>query len=340
MNERRETVLQVEDLAVSFETERGTFTFLHELSFDLAAGEILCIVGESGSGKSIGQLALMHLLERNGQIESGRVLFKGQDLARFTEREMDQIRGSQIAMVFQDAMGSLNPVLTIESQVTEPMLLHLGMGRREARQRALELFKRVGLSHPERVLRSYPHELSGGMQQRVMIAMALACKPSILIADEPTTALDVTVQAQIMELLRQLREETGMAIILITHDMGLVAEMADQVLVLYAGEPVEKSDVFSLFDEAAHPYTRLLLAAVPQVQGDKAQRLAQIQGSVPEHYEWIKGCRFFNRCPYAQEQCRETQRLAPDAQRRSLVRCRRAQEGSLPEAWREEVQRT
>lgn len=330
-------VLQVQDLEVSFKTERGTFPFLDAVNLTVQEGEVLGIVGESGSGKSITCLSLMGLLQRNGFISKGQALFEDLRLDQLSEKEMDRIRGKAMTMIFQDAMGSLNPVFTIENQLCESMKIHLGLRKKEARARALELLAQVGLPNPREILKAYPYMLSGGMQQRVMIAMALACDPKLLIADEPTTALDVTVQAQIMQILSNLVRERQMSLILITHDIGLIAEMADRVLVMYAGQVLEETDVFSLFEQPAHPYTQLLLASVPSIEDDPNQALLSIRGSVPEHYNQLTGCRFANRCPYAEAKCSEPQIL--QEVRAARVRCWKSAIGQIPRQSREEVLR-
>jgi oligopeptide/dipeptide ABC transporter ATP-binding protein len=284
------------------DTDRGTRELLDNVSFTLKSGETLAIVGESGSGKSVTALSIMRLLGRGSRIARGEVLLDGVDLLKLDESQMQAVRGNRISMIFQEPMTALNPVLSIGFQMTEAIRLHLGAGRKEARQMAVDMLRRVGLPHPDQVMKAYPFSLSGGMRQRVMIAMALACKPDVLIADEPTTALDVTVQAQIVRLLKQLCAETGTSIILITHDLGLVAEMADRVLVMYAGQIVEEADVFTLFEQPRHPYTQGLLRSVPTLDGTR--KLLSIPGAVPARYDRLPGCRFHNRCPLAQVKCR------------------------------------
>lgn len=330
-------LLAVDGLSVHFKTEWGDWPFVSDLSFQLHEGEVLGLVGESGSGKTVSMLAILQLLESNGRIASGSIQLQGEELVGKTPDEMDRIRGSKISLIFQDALSSLNPVLTIGNQLTEGLRLHLKLSRKDAWQRAAELLRHVGIAETEKWLRAYPHELSGGMRQRVMIAMALSCDPLLLIADEPTTALDVTIQAQIMELLKRLRREDQMSMILITHDIGLVAEMADRVIVMYAGQVVEATDIFTLFKAPSHPYTQLLLASVPSIQDDPEQPLVAIHGYVPEHYEMLQGCRFANRCPYALEGClHHDQELSPiDAV--TSVRCERAERGEIPRLGREEV---
>lgn len=313
-------LLEVKGLEVGFHSGRDTFTGASDVSFHVDKGEILCVVGESGSGKSITALAVMGLLGKSGKIEDGSILFDGEELCGKTEKELDKVRGNKMAMVFQDALTSLNPVFTVGSQMTEAIVSHMKLSEKEAKERARYLLEKVGLSGGETLLKKYPHTLSGGMRQRVMIAMALACNPKLLIADEPTTALDVTIQAQIMELIRDLNREFGMSVILITHDMGVVAEMADRVLVMYAGEVVEEAAVKVLFQRPGHPYTKALLGSIPNVRGKEEERLIPIEGTVPEGYDRIRGCRFANRCPYVVTECALPQelRLGEEGQ---LIRC-------------------
>ena len=275
-------ILEVTNLEVEFSGDGGKNISVDHVGFHVDSGEIVCIVGESGCGKSVTALSVMGLLGKGGKVTAGRVLFEGRDLLSMTERELDGVRGDRLTMIFQDPLTSLNPVFTIGSQMTESIRAHMGLGKDEARERALSLLKKVGLPDTLSVMKKYPHLLSGGMRQRVMIAMALSCNPSLLIADEPTTALDVTIQAQIMDLILELKEEMGMAVLLITHDMGLVAQMADQVLVMYAGQLIEQARVLELFDHPAHPYTRALLRSVPGIRDEEGRRLESIEGIVPD----------------------------------------------------------
>lgn len=302
-------LLEVKDLEVSFFQGKRQTACTDRVSFEVNPGEILCLVGESGCGKSITALSILGLLSRAGRVTNGQILYQGRDLLLLREKELDDIRGREIAMIFQDVMYSLNPVFTIGSQLTEVIRRHLHHSREQARALSVELLQKTGIPQPETVMRKYPHQLSGGMRQRVMIAMALACKPRLLIADEPTTALDVTIQLQIMQLLRRLRDETGMAILLITHDIGVVAEMADRVVVMYAGQCVEKAETRQLLENPAHPYTQALLRAVPGVHDDRRERLASIPGAVPEAYHAITGCRFAPRCPWGETCSREFRQL-------------------------------
>jgi peptide/nickel transport system ATP-binding protein len=299
-------LLEVKDLSVTFRTEQGDVPALRNFSYTLKAGETLAIVGESGSGKSVSALALMQLVPNPpGRISSGHIVFDGNNLLALNDSEMREIRGKRIAMIFQEAMTSLNPVLTVAEQITEAVRLHQNLNALDARERALDMLRLVQISEPRQRLDQYPHELSGGMCQRVMIAMALACAPSILIADEPTTALDVTIQAQILDLMRDLQCRLGTAIVLITHDLGVVAEMAERVLVVYAGRKVEEAPVRDLLRSPRHPYTLGLLGAMPRLgKSDPGQRLTEIPGSVPSMLEPITGCAFAPRCSLADERCR------------------------------------
>ncbi|MBR4080562.1 MAG: ABC transporter ATP-binding protein [Clostridia bacterium] len=316
-----EPILSVRDLNVAFtQGKRSLRPVTDGVSFDLYPGEILCLVGESGCGKSVSALALMGLLPRQGRVPSGTAIFDGRDLLALPPRSLDEVRGAGAAMIFQDIMYSLNPVLTIGTQMTEGMRRHLHMDKSAARQEAVRLLTKTGLPDPEGAMRKYPHQLSGGQRQRVMIAMALACRPKLLIADEPTTALDVTIQLQIMQLLRQLRDETGMAILLITHDVGVVAEMADRVVVMYAGQCVESAPAETLLTAPAHPYTRALMQAVPTLDPGKA-RLYHIPGAVPETFGDLPPCRFAPRCSYAAD-CPQTAEMIRLSENHT-VRCAR-----------------
>ena len=302
-------VLAVKNLKVGFRSDFGNSVVTDSISFSVQPGETLCIVGESGCGKSVTSLAIMGLLASNGFIDDGEVLFEGTDLVKLSQKELDAIRGKDLAMIYQDALASLNPVFTIGTQMTEPLRIHLGMKRKDAYARSVELLKLSGLSDADAVMKKYPHELSGGQRQRAMIAMALACSPKLLIADEPTTALDVTIQAQIMQRIRKIRGEMDMAMILITHDIGLVAQMADRVLVMYAGQIIEEAEVGELFAHPKHPYTRALLACAPDIYDSEERVLASIRGTVPEAYWQIEGCRFAGRCDYACEACHAAQQM-------------------------------
>ena len=304
-------LLEVEDLHVHFVTTRGVVRAVEGISYKVKAGEVVALVGESGCGKSVSSLAIMRLLAKPaGRIVGGRVLFQGRDLLKLTEDEMREIRGRDIAMIFQEPMTSLNPVLTIGFQIMEPLMIHLNMDETAARARALDLLKMVGIPDPDRRLDQYPHQFSGGMRQRVMIAMALSCNPKLLIADEPTTALDVTIQAQILKLMVDLNGRVGAAIMLITHDLGVIAETAHRVVVMYAGRKVEEATVQALFDRPVHPYTRGLMASIPRGrQGARTRRLSEIAGIVPSLREAapgqaaFSGCAFAPRCGFATPRC-------------------------------------
>ena len=302
-------LLQVEDLQTHFGTLDGVVRAVDGFSIRIDAGETVAVVGESGCGKSVTSMSILRLIaEPPGRI-AGRVLFQGRDLLKLSEPEMRQIRGKDISMIFQEPMTSLNPVLTVGRQIGETMRLHEGLSAREAERRAVDMLTLVGIPAPARRVREYPHQLSGGMRQRVMIAMALACNPKLLIADEPTTALDVTIQAQILDLMRDLKTRLGSAIMLITHDLGVVAEMAQRVVVMYAGRKVEEGTVEAIFGRPMHPYTHGLLGAVPKLgsslQHGGRSKLTEIRGQVPSLRQKIVGCAFAGRCPMATELCRE-----------------------------------
>jgi peptide/nickel transport system ATP-binding protein len=318
-----ENLLEVNKLQTVFHTDKGMVTSVDEVSFSLKAGETVCIVGESGCGKSVTSLSIMRLLGKSGSIHGGSILYKQTDLVQVSDAEMRRIRGNEITMIFQEPMTSLNPVFKIGVQIMEVIVLHLKLSKKEARRYAVEMLNQVGIPRAEEIMQEYPHALSGGMRQRVMIAMALACKPSLLIADEPTTALDVTIQAQILKLMKQLRERSGTAIMLITHDLGVVAEMADQVIVMYAGQVVEQADVFTLFDNPKHPYTKGLLQAIPHLDHDADQRLYSIPGTVPALQQMPSGCRFNTRCASASSRCfaEEPPLTAIQGQAEHLVKC-------------------
>jgi oligopeptide/dipeptide ABC transporter ATP-binding protein len=294
----REPLLSVEDLHVRFWTRRGTVYAVNGISFDIAPGETLGIVGESGCGKSVTSLAILGLLSRNGRIESGKAVFQGRDLVRQSDRALRSVRGKEIAMIFQDPMTSLNPVLTIGRQIREALETHFGMNRKEAEQTAAEALDRVGIPSAKARLKDYPHQFSGGMRQRAMIAMALACKPKLLIADEPTTALDVTIQAQILDLLRALVAEENAALILITHDLGVVAGMCERVNVMYAGMFMETGSAEQLFGSPRHPYTLGLLQSVPRLDAARRARLQPIEGAPPNMLRAPSACPFQPRCRY------------------------------------------
>jgi oligopeptide transport system ATP-binding protein len=301
-----QSILQVRDLRVSFSTYGGEVQAVRGVSFDLRRGETLAIVGESGSGKSVTAKSIMRLLpEANTLIKGGEILFEGQDILKLSEKRMQDIRGSKIAMVFQDPMTSLDPTMRIGRQITESLKEHLGLSGQRAKERAVELLTLVGIPNPEDRIKQYPHQFSGGMRQRVVIAIALACDPQILIADEPTTALDVTIQAQILELLRELQEQLGMSVILITHDLGVVAHTAHRVAVMYAGKVIEMGTLREIFYNPQMPYTWGLLSSIPLPTADRSQELIPIPGSPPDMLDPPQGCPFTPRCPYAMRICAE-----------------------------------
>jgi oligopeptide transport system ATP-binding protein len=302
----RNLLLEVKDLRTRFHIAEGTVHAVNGVSFKIHDGETLAVVGESGCGKSVTMMSLMGLIPiPPGEIASGEVLYQGRDLLKISENELEQIRGREIAMVFQDPMTALNPVLTIDRQLREPLRIHLGMDEHTAGERAVELLEQVGIPDASQRIHAYPHQFSGGMRQRVMIAMALSCTPQLLIADEPTTALDVTIQAQIVELVKRLRDELGMAIIWITHDLGIVAGLAKRVIVMYAGFIIEEAPVKELYADPRHPYTLGLLLSLPRVDETKHRRLASIDGLPPDLLGLPKGCPFAPRCIYAVDRCWE-----------------------------------
>ena len=305
------TVLEIEDLQTHFFTPGGVVRAVDGVSYSVKAGETLGVVGESGCGKSVTALSILRLVTSPpGRIVGGAVRFQGKNLLEQSEQEMERIRGNEISMIFQEPMTSLNPLFKVGDQISEAIALHKGLTRRQARNHAVDMLRRVSIPEPEQRAHAYPHQLSGGMRQRVMIAMALSCDPKVLIADEPTTALDVTIQAQILDLMREIRESFGTAIVLITHDMGVVAENADRVVVMYAGRKVEEADVDDLFDNPCHPYTKGLLAAIPHLddaaRADSGRtRLNEIKGMVPSLARLPVGCSFAPRCGFASDRCRE-----------------------------------
>lgn len=328
-NELSNDVLKVEHLQVAFDTENGQLICVDDVSFAIPEGKNIALVGESGCGKSVTSLSIMHLLGKHGKIVGGKICFDGKDITHAAEQDMREIRGNKISMIFQEPMTSLNPVLSIRYQMEEILRLHTENTREENHRECLQLLEMVGIPNPERVLRGYPHELSGGMRQRVMIAMSLACKPKLIIADEPTTALDVTIQAQILNLIKALHEQTGTSLLLITHDMGVVAEMADEVVVMYAGQVVERAEVFTLFDNYCHPYTEGLMNSIPQMDADVNQPLIPIPGMVPSLQEMGKGCRFAPRCKYATERCTVNAPALNQVSEGHYVRCHKFTEGEL-----------
>ncbi|MCK6528948.1 ABC transporter ATP-binding protein [Myxococcota bacterium] len=299
-------VLEIRDLKTWFRTDRGVARAVDGVSFEVLPGETLGVVGESGCGKSVTALSVLGLVPKPPGIHAGgQILFEGADLARLGERELEDIRGDRISMIFQEPMTSLNPVFTVGDQIAESVVRHRGVSRGEAMGVAVDMLQKVGIPSPESRVRDYPHQMSGGMRQRVMIAMALACRPTLLVADEPTTALDVTIQAQILELLAQLQRDLHMSVLLITHDLGVVEEVCDRVVVMYAGKVVERATVDDLFDRPLHPYTAGLFRSVPRATGTRAARLEVIPGVVPSPLDFPTGCRFRNRCPAARGPCAE-----------------------------------
>ena len=301
-----DSLLSVKDLQVQFQTKKGINTAVDGISFSIGKGEILGIVGESGCGKSVSSMSILRLLGTNAKISQGSIKLGDKELLSLSEDEMCKIRGNEIAMIFQDPMTALNPIMTIGDQLIEPLVIHQGYKKKDAWKEAIEVLKKVGIAAPEKRMKEYPHQLSGGMRQRIMIAMAVSCAPKLLIADEPTTALDVTIQAQILELMLELREKMDTAIMLITHDMGVVAETADNILVLYAGKVVEYGSVKDIFNDPKHPYTQGLLSSIPPLTED-VDELNTIEGTVPAPGHMPAGCRFSPRCPYATERCRMEQ---------------------------------
>ncbi|SFL35872.1 ABC transporter ATP-binding protein [Halanaerobium salsuginis] len=317
----KEALVEVKNLQTYFYTEEGVVKAVDGVDYEIYPGETLGIVGESGCGKSVTSLSIMRLVESPpGKIEGGVINFQGKDLTKLSEKEMRKIRGNDISMIFQEPMTSLNPVYTVGDQIIEAIMLHKGVKRKEARQQAIEMLQKVGIPLPEQRVDEYPHQLSGGMRQRVMIAMALSCDPQLLIADEPTTALDVTIQAQILELMNSLKESYGMAIMMITHDLGVIAEVSDRVAVMYAGKVVEYTDVDSLFEDPKHPYTWGLMNSIPKLDKD-VERLEAIPGSVPSPLNFPEGCKFNTRCPLAEGKCFTDEPELIDAEAGHKVRC-------------------
>ena len=314
-------LLEVKELRTRFSSEKGTITAVDGVTFRVDYGETLGVVGESGCGKSVTAESIMRLLNEKSTRYDGEINFKGRNLLSLPEKKMLDIRGNEISMIFQDAMTSLNPVFTIGNQIAESIIVHQNLGKKEAMEKAVEMLRLTGIPSPEKRVHEYPHEISGGMRQRVMIAMALSCKPSLLIADEPTTALDVTIQAQILEVINDLKEELNMGVMMITHDLGVVAEVCTRVAVMYLGQVIEESDVDTLFDSPRHPYTRGLLKSIPTITGDRSQKLHTIQGVVPALDNVPKGCRFAPRCPYATDQCISESPLLEPLENGQKVRC-------------------
>ncbi len=315
-------LLEVKNLHTFFTTKKGIVKAVNDVSYTLEAGKTIGIVGESGSGKSVSAMSILQLLDGNGYIDSGEILLDGIDLTQLSTKEMCHIRGNDISVIFQEPMTSLNPVFTVDRQLSEPFMIHQGMNKKEAHENALKMLYDVQIPNPEVVIKQYPHQLSGGMRQRVMIAMALACKPRILIADEPTTALDVTIQAQILKLMNDLKETTGTAIIFITHDLGVINEMADDVAVMYCGQVVEQAPAEVIFRncECSHPYTEGLMLSIPRLETE-SDRLEPIPGSVPHPLALPKGCKFAPRCKYCTQKCMEEEPELTRISENQLIRC-------------------
>ena len=316
-------LLELKDLHTYFKTKRGIVKAVNGVSYQVEPGRTLGVVGESGSGKSVSAMSILQLLDGNGYIDSGEILFDGKNLTELSKNEMCKIRGNDISVIFQEPMTSLNPVFTVEKQVSEPFIIHQGMTKKQARAKVIEMLKDVKIPNPETVAKQYPHQLSGGMRQRVMIAMALACQPKLLIADEPTTALDVTIQAQILKLMNELKKEKGTSILFITHDLGVICQMADDVAVMYCGQVVEHAPARTIFgkNEFSHPYTEGLMVSIPRLDTPANERLDAIPGAVPHPLDLPKGCKFAPRCKYCtgkrMEEEPELTEVAPGQQ----VRC-------------------
>ncbi|WP_413375179.1 ABC transporter ATP-binding protein [Alkalihalobacillus sp. 1P02AB] len=317
----KHTLLEVNNLKTHFDTERGSVTAVDRVSFVVENGEILGVVGESGCGKSVTSQSITRLHDEHFTSYEGQIMFNAQNILELPLSKVQSIRGNEISMVFQDPHSSLNPVQTVGKQIVEAILLHKKMSKKTAKMEAIELLRKTGIPSPEQRFKEYPHQLSGGMQQRVGIAMALACQPKLLIADEPTTALDVTIQAQILKLISQLNKETGMGVMLITHDLGVVAQVCTRVMVMYLGQIVEVASTKSLFDEPLHPYTKGLMESIPKLEGDRTRKLPVIPGVVPSLEDVPKGCRFATRCPYADALCVEKEPQLEEVKDGRQVRC-------------------
>ncbi len=315
-------LLEVKNLKTFFKTRNGTVKAVNDVSYSIERGKTLGIVGESGSGKSVSAMSILRLLDANGYIESGEVMFDGKDLVNLPTQELYNIRGNRISVIFQEPMTSLNPVFSVKKQLSEPFMIHQGMTKKEAEAKCVEMLRAVQIPNPEAVARQYPHQLSGGMRQRVMIAMALACKPDILIADEPTTALDVTIQAQILKLMNELQKENGTAIMFITHDLGVINEMADDVVVMYCGQVVEQAPAKLIFTDCdqSHPYTEGLMYSIPKLNEDR-DKLDPIPGVVPHPLDLPKGCKFAPRCKYCTQKCIDEEPEFKQVAENQYVRC-------------------
>ena len=317
------SLLELKNLHTFFDTKKGVVKAVNDVSYSLEEGETLGVVGESGSGKSVSAMSIIRLLDGNGRIDSGEIYFDGRNIRECTDKEMYQIRGNEISVIFQEPMTSLNPVFTIERQIGEVFITHQGMKKKEAYRKAVAMLDQVKIPNPERVAKQYPFQLSGGMRQRVMIAMALACRPKLLIADEPTTALDVTIQAQILKLMNELKKDLGTSILFITHDLGVIREMADKVAVMYCGQIVEMADAETIFTDGkySHPYTEGLMLSVPRLNTDRNKRLEPIPGSVPNPLYLPKGCKFAPRCKYCQQRCMEEEPKLTEVGPNHQIRC-------------------
>ncbi len=317
-------LLELQDLHTFFSTKRGTVKAVNGVSYHVEEGKTLGVVGESGSGKSVSAMSILKLLDGNGYIDSGKVIFDGRDLAEVSVKDMCKVRGNEISVIFQEPMTSLNPIFTIERQVAEPFIIHQGLKKKEARRMVVEMLSAVKIPNPEAVAQQYPHQLSGGMRQRVMIAMALACRQKLLIADEPTTALDVTIQAQILRLMNELKDSNGTSILFITHDLGVIKEMADDVAVMYCGQVVEMADVRTIFGKEnpySHPYTEGLMVSIPRLDTPTGVRLEAIPGAVPHPLDLPKGCKFAPRCKYATDKCRAEEPALEEIESGHTIRC-------------------
>ena len=317
-------LLEMKDLHTFFRTKRGIVKAVNGVSYSVDAGKTLGVVGESGSGKSVSAMSMLHLIDGNGYIESGEILFNGTDLVKLSRQDMYKIRGNDISVIFQEPMTSLNPVFTVQRQISEPFMIHQGMSKKEAAKEVVRMLADVKIPNPEVVAKQYPHQLSGGMRQRVMIAMALACKPKLLIADEPTTALDVTIQAQILNLMNELKREHGTSILFVTHDLGVINQMADDVAVMYCGQVVELAPADTIFSPESgysHPYTEGLMVSVPRLDTPAGQKLEAIPGAVPHPLDLPKGCKFAPRCKSATEKCREEEPGLVSVSKTQQVRC-------------------
>lgn len=317
-------LLEIKNLKTYFTTRRGIVKAVNDASYKVEAGKTLGIVGESGSGKSVSALSVLKLLDGNGYVAEGQILLEGRDITNLSIAEMYEIRGNDISMIFQEPMTSLNPVFTVERQVAEPFMIHQGLSKKQAKERVVDMLRDVKIPNPHIVAKQYPHQLSGGMRQRVMIAMALACKPKLLIADEPTTALDVTIQAQILRLMNELKEERNTSIMFITHDLGVINQMADDVAVMYCGQVVELAPVRTIFDKKtkfSHPYTEGLLISIPRMDTEAGTRLEAIPGAVPHPLDLPPGCKFAPRCKYATEKCKTEEPDMVNVSEKQQIRC-------------------